>query len=83
MTPNKTAFKEVKKEYKGFEVTIRGTSFDAPVKKTADIQIYSMVQFFLKDLDLERTHNFSDQLSQEDIEKEVEYFANNLDKVFE
>lgn len=83
MTPKQTAFKEVKKEHKGFEVTIRGTSFDLPVKKTAEVQIYSMVQFFLKDLDLNKTRNFSDELSQEDIEKEVEYFANNLDKVFE
>jgi hypothetical protein len=82
MKPNQTAFKELKKEHNGHEVIIRGTSFDAPVKKAQEIQIYSTVEFFFNELNLERTRNFTDQLSQEDLDKEVEYFASNLNTVF-
>ena len=78
MTPTQkyTEFAQVKGEH----VEIIGESFEQPVHKSSELEMYSRIRFVHKKIEIWPTRYFGDELSYNDLKKNVEYFKKEMIK---
>lgn len=82
MTPQLKAEYSTKRPYKDYAVTVKGQSFDLPIHGTPDKPMLTKIEFVIEDVVLPNTIYFMPEMNEFDLKKEVENFANNLNKVF-
>lgn len=83
MKPQLTASYSVNTEFKGEPLEIIGEAYDLPIKQTESTYLHTRVRFLTKGFELtSKTRYFLEQLSQADLEKNVNHYKDNLKEIF-
>ena len=78
MTPTQkyTAFTN----HKGEQIDVTGEVYDQPIKTTEAVQLYTQIKFLHKGIEVLPTRYFAEELSFNDLKKNVDYFTKNIKK---